>query len=115
VSGPEWEDRPSRSSPARSGSPSSWPGAGWCCRSDLLTPWDRWLTPEFEPRRYDTYFFLARLPDRQVTRDVGGEAEHTIWGRPVDLTDLPMLPPTLATLRGLSPYPSVDGGDGRGP
>jgi 8-oxo-dGTP pyrophosphatase MutT (NUDIX family) len=81
---------------------------GLVLRSDLLTPWDRWLTPEFEPRRYDTYFFLARLPERQVTRDVGGEAEHTVWGQPADLTDLPMLPPTLVTLRRLSGYPSVD-------
>jgi 8-oxo-dGTP pyrophosphatase MutT (NUDIX family) len=81
---------------------------GLVVRSDLLTPWARWLTPEFEPRRYDTYFFLARLPERQVTRDVGGEAEHVIWGRPEDLADLPMLPPTLVALRGLRAYPSLD-------
>jgi len=81
---------------------------GLVLRSDLLTPWDRWLPPEFEPRRYDTYFFLARLPASQVTRDVGGEAEQVRWGRPGDLTDLPMLPPTLASLRALSGYPSVD-------
>jgi 8-oxo-dGTP pyrophosphatase MutT (NUDIX family) len=81
---------------------------GLVLRSDLLTPWDRWLTPEFEPRRYDTYFFLARLPERQVTRDVGGEAEQVLWGRPEELVDLPMLPPTLATLRALSGYPSIE-------
>jgi 8-oxo-dGTP pyrophosphatase MutT (NUDIX family) len=81
---------------------------GLVVRSDLLTPWARFLTPEFEPRRYDTYFFLARLPERQVTRDVGGEAEHVVWGRPHELADLPMLPPTLVTLRELSGYPSVD-------
>jgi 8-oxo-dGTP pyrophosphatase MutT (NUDIX family) len=81
---------------------------GLVVRSDLLTPWARWLTPEFEPRRYDTYFFLARLPERQVTRDVGGEAEHVVWGRPEDLADLPMLPPTLVALRGLRAYPSLD-------
>jgi 8-oxo-dGTP pyrophosphatase MutT (NUDIX family) len=81
---------------------------GLVVRSDLLTPWARWLTPEFEPRRYDTYFFLARLPELQVTRDVGGEAEHALWGRPDELATLPMLPPTLVALRGLSGYPSID-------
>jgi 8-oxo-dGTP pyrophosphatase MutT (NUDIX family) len=81
---------------------------GLVLRSDLLTPWTRWLTPEFEPRRYDTYFFLARLPAAQLTRDVGGEAEHVLWGPPAALAELPMLPPTLAVLRALSGYPSLD-------
>jgi 8-oxo-dGTP pyrophosphatase MutT (NUDIX family) len=81
---------------------------GLVLRSDLLTPWDRWLTPEFEPRRYDTYFFLARLPQRQRTRNVGGEAEQALWGRPGELIDLPMFPPTRATLRALSEYDSID-------
>ena len=40
-------------------------------RADLLVPWSRWITPEFEPRRYDTYFFVALLPEGQRTRDVG--------------------------------------------
>jgi 8-oxo-dGTP pyrophosphatase MutT (NUDIX family) len=81
---------------------------GLVLRSDLLTPWTRWLTPEFEPRRYDTYFFLARLPAAQLTRDVGGEAEHVLWGPPAALAELPMLPPTLAVLRALRGYPTLD-------
>src|SRR5581483_11814380 len=32
---------------------------GLVLRSDLLVPWSRWITPVFEPRRFDTYFFLA--------------------------------------------------------
>src|SRR5436305_7785999 len=74
---------------------------------EALAPWARWITPEFEPRRFDTYFFLARLPERQRTRDVGGEAAHVLWGRPAALADLPMLPPTLVTLRQLAVYDSV--------
>jgi 8-oxo-dGTP pyrophosphatase MutT (NUDIX family) len=81
---------------------------GLVLRSDLLAPWARWLTPEFEPRRYDTYFFLARLPAAQLTRDVGGEAEHVLWGPPAAVAELPMLPPTLAVLRALSGYPTLD-------
>jgi 8-oxo-dGTP pyrophosphatase MutT (NUDIX family) len=81
---------------------------GLALRSDLLAPWARWLTPEFEPRRYDTYFFLARLPVHQRTRDVGGEADHALWLPPADATSLPMLPPTAHTLLRLSAFDDVD-------
>jgi len=81
---------------------------GLALRSDLLAPWARWLTPEFEPRRYDTYFFLARLPVHQRTRDVGGEADHALWLPPADATSLPMLPPTAHTLMRLSEFADVD-------
>ncbi|GIJ28675.1 hypothetical protein Vqi01_38370 [Micromonospora qiuiae] len=79
-------------------------GRGLTLRSDLLLPWSRWITPEFEPRRFDTYFFVALLPEGQRTRDVSGEADHTLWVRPADACDratageLTMLPPTLITL-----------------
>jgi 8-oxo-dGTP pyrophosphatase MutT (NUDIX family) len=79
-------------------------GRGLTLRSDLLLPWCRWITPEFEPRRFDTYFFVALLPAGQRTRDVSGEADHTMWIRPADALrraaagELTMLPPTLLTL-----------------
>ena len=77
-------------------------------RADLLAPWARWITPEFEPRRYDTYFFLARLPASQLTRNVGGEADEVRWVRPIDRRGLPMLPPTRATLKQVDAYGSID-------
>ena len=73
-------------------------------RSDLLLPWARWITPEFEPRRFDTFFFVALLPQGQRTRDVSSEADLTMWVRPADIAaraaagELTMLPPTLVTL-----------------
>lgn len=82
-------------------------------RSDLLGPWARWTTPEFEERRYDTWFFLAALPDGQRTRDVSGEADHTVWTAPADAQggydrgELLMMPPTIATLRALTRYGAV--------
>lgn len=83
-------------------------------RDDLLAPWARWITPEFEPRRFDTYFFLAVLPAGQRTRDVSGEADRTAWLAPADAVaghatgELPMLPPTVVTLRELSAYASIE-------
>ena len=82
-------------------------------RSDLLAPWARWITPEFEERRYDTWFFLALLPQGQRTRDVSGEADRTVWLRPAEAVDgyergeMIMLPPTITTLRDLLPYESA--------
>jgi 8-oxo-dGTP pyrophosphatase MutT (NUDIX family) len=81
---------------------------GLVLRGDLLAAWSRWITPEFEPRRYDTYFFLARLPEGQLTRHIGTEASHAAWAAPADTGDLPMLPPTRVTLEQLARFDSVD-------
>ncbi|MCS0639282.1 NUDIX hydrolase [Streptomyces sp. LP05-1] len=83
---------------------------GLVLRSDLLGAWARWITPEFEPRRYDTWFFVAVLPAGQRTRDVSTEADRTVWIRPADAAagydrgELLMMPPTIATLRSIEPY-----------
>ncbi|ANS66897.1 hypothetical protein SLINC_4673 [Streptomyces lincolnensis] len=83
---------------------------GLVLRSDLLGAWTRWITPEFEPRRYDTWFFVAALPEGQRTRNASTEADRTVWIRPreaavsYDEGDLLMMPPTIATLRQLIPY-----------
>ena len=83
---------------------------GLVLRSDLLEAWSRWITPEFEPRRFDTYFFLAALPEGQVTRDVGGEADDTVWCPPAEAADgrFTMLPPTMHTLRELAAAGSIE-------
>ncbi|MFH8571674.1 NUDIX hydrolase [Streptomyces sp. NPDC017993] len=83
---------------------------GLLLRSDLLGAWARWITPEFEPRRYDTWFFVAALPAGQRTRNASSEADRTVWIRPAeaaagyDRGELLMMPPTIATLRGLQSY-----------
>ncbi|WP_424213018.1 NUDIX hydrolase [Streptomyces sp. BI20] len=86
---------------------------GLVLRSDLLGAWARWITPEFEPRRYDTWFFAAVLPEGQRTRNASTEADRTVWVRPeeaaagYDRGELLMMPPTISTLRSLGPYPSA--------
>ncbi|MGH9251131.1 MAG: NUDIX hydrolase, partial [Acidimicrobiales bacterium] len=52
---------------------------GLAVRSDVLAPWAHWVTPRFEARRYDTWFFLAALPEGQQARDVSGEADRVAW------------------------------------
>jgi len=76
---------------------------GLVLRSDLLGPWSGWLTPVFEPRRYRTWFFLAALPQGQVTRDVSSEAASVTWipaagaVEAVEAGELVMMPPTYLT------------------
>lgn len=82
-------------------------------RADLLRPWAHWITPEVEPRRYDTRFFVAALPDGQRTRDVGGEADRVVWLRPRaaldahDAGEIGLMPPTAFTLMELTAFDSV--------
>ncbi len=83
-------------------------------RSDLLTPWACWVTPVFEPRRYRTWFFLARLPEGQRTRDVSTESEEVIWLpvgdalRQADARELLMLPPQYNTCLELYDVPDCE-------
>lgn len=83
-------------------------------RADLLRGWARWVTPEFEPRRYDTAFFVASVPPGQRTRAVGGEADRVAWIRPGEALaaqaagDVLMLPPTAVVLGELASFDTVD-------
>ncbi|MFJ3445709.1 NUDIX hydrolase [Streptomyces sp. NPDC086081] len=83
---------------------------GLVLRSDLLGAWTRWITPEFEARRYDTFFFVAALPEGQRTRNASTEADRTVWIAPreaaagYDKGELLMMPPTISTLRQLTAY-----------
>ncbi|MBO0829272.1 MAG: NUDIX hydrolase [Streptosporangiales bacterium] len=86
---------------------------GLVLRTDLLRAWSRWITPEFEPRRYDARFFVAALPAGQRARDVGGESDRVAWLRPAEALgafgrgELDLLPPTAETLYELAEHASV--------
>ncbi len=81
---------------------------GLSLRADLLGAWAHWITPEFEPRRYDTRFFVTVLPEGQRIESVSGEADRSLWV-PVDEAiayvergQAAMLPPTITTCRELA-------------
>lgn len=86
------------------------------CRLDTtaLRAWSRWVTPRFERRRFDAWFFLARLPDGQQPRVATQESHDGRWVTPAQAMDelrrgdLPMLPPTWWTLSELARFSSVD-------
>jgi 8-oxo-dGTP pyrophosphatase MutT (NUDIX family) len=94
---------------------------GLMLRADLLTPWARWVTPEFSPRRFDTWFFAAAMPAGQVTAVPGGadpapaESVSGSWMRPSDALEaaragqITLLPPTAVTLAELAAHQDVTG------
>jgi 8-oxo-dGTP pyrophosphatase MutT (NUDIX family) len=86
---------------------------GLVLRTDLLGYWAHWITPKFEPRRYDTHFFVARMPSGQLTRDVSGEADRAHWMGTADAVagiadgSMEMLPPTSVTIKQLASHERV--------
>ncbi|MDP9798113.1 mutator protein MutT [Catenuloplanes nepalensis] len=80
-----------------------------------LTPWSRWITPEFEPRRFDTYFYLVALPPGADPRALTSESDDTAWVTPEEALarhasgEWAMLPPTLVTLRQLAAAGDLEG------
>lgn len=86
---------------------------GVLLRPGDLVPWAHWITPRFEERRYDTWFYLVALPPDQETADVSGEASQVGWVRPADALaraeagEWVVLPPTAVLLTSLLPFPTV--------
>ncbi|WP_226354321.1 MULTISPECIES: NUDIX hydrolase [unclassified Pseudonocardia] len=82
-------------------------------RADLLVPWARWITPPRNPKRYDTAFLVARVPDGQVADDATTEAVEARWWSPAEALsgyddgDLKLMPPTLRTLQELHRHDSA--------
>jgi 8-oxo-dGTP pyrophosphatase MutT (NUDIX family) len=83
---------------------------GLVLRSDLLGAWAAWCTPEFEPRRFRTWFFVATLPPGQRTRDVSSESSSVTWMSAIaacdaaDADELAMMPPTYVTCLEVGQY-----------
>lgn len=72
--------------------------------------WSRWVTPDVEPKRYDTLFFVA-VAGRQIEALADQqESVSVMWVRPEDLLaaggppDGFLGPPTWVTLRELCGY-----------
>ena len=78
-----------------------------------LHPWAHWITPEVEPRRYDTKFFVATMPADQEASDISGETDHAEWSTPGEALaaelagKIRMLPPTMSILIELADLPTL--------
>lgn len=81
---------------------------------DDLVPLAHWVTPEIEIRRYDTRFFLARMPLDQVAKHDESETTALEWLSPAaaverfERKELLLPPPTWTTIRQLSARTSIE-------
>lgn len=79
-----------------------------------LVPRAHWITPPFEKRRFDTWFFAAAMPEDQTALGKSGETDHDAWVLPRSLLTAyaeglaVMLPPTVVMLEQLDTFATVD-------
>jgi 8-oxo-dGTP pyrophosphatase MutT (NUDIX family) len=74
-----------------------------------------WITPAGDgPRRFDTRFYVAPAPPEQASTHDDNETIDSLWISPADALDrqakgeFVMMPPTIANLRFLAGFSTVD-------
>ncbi len=89
-------------------------GIGHRLDAATLTRFARWLPPEGLHVRFDTRFYLARLPDGERHAADGHEAVACRWARPADLLGeadagaISLLFPTRCNIARLAMFDTVD-------
>ncbi len=82
-----------------------------CC--DDLVHYAHWITPDFMPKRFDTHFYLARVPHEQVAGHDGYENVDSVWINPkqviadAEAGRRTVIFPTLSNVVKLAQYESV--------
>ncbi|NHA69763.1 NUDIX hydrolase [Phycicoccus flavus] len=78
-----------------------------------LRPRGHWVTPAFEPRRYDTWILAAAMPEGQHAGETSGESDGGGWVRPEDALrraaagEVRMMPPQVWALEALREFASA--------
>ncbi|MGL5863213.1 MAG: NUDIX domain-containing protein, partial [Phycicoccus sp.] len=73
-----------------------------------------WVTPQFEPRRFDTWILAAWMPPGQAARGTSGESDASEWVRPAALLRrhaagaVRVMPPTVASLQEAARFGSAE-------
>jgi 8-oxo-dGTP pyrophosphatase MutT (NUDIX family) len=81
---------------------------------DTLIPYSHWITPEFEKKRFNTRFFLAKLPPGQTPLADAMELTESLWVTPQKALEMHrqkeiiLMPPTLKTIEELSAFRNID-------
>jgi 8-oxo-dGTP pyrophosphatase MutT (NUDIX family) len=78
-----------------------------------LHPFAHWVTPELETRRYDTRFFVARMPEGQQAKHDESETTALEWLTPQEAIarferrEMLLPPPTWTSIRQLAKRSSI--------
>ena len=85
-----------------------------CLACDQLIPFGHWITPESQPNRFDTRFYITKIPDgHQATHD-GVESVESLWVTPeqicaeADAGKWHLMFPTRMTIERLGQCEQVD-------
>lgn len=88
--------------------------AGLTLEPSELRPWANWVTPTDMPKRFDTYFYVARPAPGAEPQHQTTEAWQSLW-MPVDGIlaaeaegKLQLMPPTYFLLKEISEFSSVE-------
>ncbi len=79
----------------------------------VLRPLAHWVTPVVEPKRFDTRFFLACMPDGQVPLHDSLETTESRWMTATEALaqcredEIVLAPPTWRTLQDLSRFSTI--------
>ena len=72
-----------------------------------------WITPHFESRRYDTHFFVAPAPPKQLASHDDAETTNSAWWSPQEALakyrneEILLAPPTIRVLEELTDFSSL--------
>jgi ADP-ribose pyrophosphatase len=81
---------------------------------EALVPFSRWITPAEVKIRFDTWFFLAALPEGAEPKVDGSEIVDSRWYAPAaaleagERGEIPLVFPTIKHLEQLSAFASAD-------
>ena len=81
---------------------------------DQLLPYSHWVTPDVEPKRFNTRFFLAPHPKGQIPFHDTIEMTKSLWISPAEALEqhregrILLMPPTLKTIEELNAFNTWD-------
>jgi 8-oxo-dGTP pyrophosphatase MutT (NUDIX family) len=84
--------------------------------TDTLVPWTRWITPRqasVTHKRFDTRFFITRVPEDQTAEHDNHETTETLWVTPRDALirywdhQIELAPPQIMGLVQLARHPDT--------
>lgn len=87
---------------------------GLVLRSDLLRAHAHWVTPEFEPKRYDMRVFVARMPEGQVATVKTRDPEAAGWWTPGQIlamhecSEISLTPTALVCVEDAAQFATAD-------